>query len=559
MTFFVLFFLVLRRRSKQKKMRITLYTLLLLIISVISSHAQSASDFEFSEMRKNKKNHIRSMVPLESGNSIIARFKESNSMLLYLMTNPKITFERLDKNMNSQKSVKTDLVTRKYKAGDKKVYEFTQILNDKIYVFYSVRAEKSKLVLYAVELDETTLSLSSEAKEVAVFNMKDKKSQYYVSIDFSNDKEHIIVYLTEKVKWGAYGESSHLVIQMLDKDLDKVWQYSLLKPVVEMFSDYKDIAVSKDGDLFIVEHQTQAFLRPKEEDLKPRYFINKIDASGAFVKERNLRFEGKEVNDIHLEFSPDEKLWLVGSFFDEHTSKNNVGGLIYMRFNKESLRSELRKFPSIDMDFYLEGKDERTVKWIEKSIDKGRKVRMKFVLRDLIHKADGGITLIGEEYSYSKSSRFEGGASSFHSFNDILIFDLNASGAVNWSRKILKRQDLSAGPRLNPAYGDFYFASFAHTISDGEIHFFFNDSSLNESSLDFDKYVEPTPSGLNSNFCVVKVDKDGEMEQEILFKSKDNKVVLLPASSSSINGAHADLLMIGRHYNRARFVRYLAN
>ena len=55
------------------------------------------------------------------------------------------------------------------------MYEFTQILNDKIYVFYSVRTEKSKLVLYAVELDEHKLSFSSQAKEIAVFNKKNKR------------------------------------------------------------------------------------------------------------------------------------------------------------------------------------------------------------------------------------------------------------------------------------------------------------------------------------------------------------------------------------------------
>ena len=93
----------------------------------------------------------------------------------------------------------------------------------------------------------------------------------------------------------------------------------------------------------------------------------------------------------------------------------------------------------------------------------------------------------------------------------------------------------------------------------GNNSFFFNDSSLNESSLDFDEHVVSTPSGLRSNFCVVKVDKDGEMEKEILFKSKDNKVVLLPASSRSMNGAQADLLLIGRHNKKERLARYRPN
>ena len=384
-------------------MKKNFYTFLLLIICTISTNAQSVNDFEFSEIRKYKTIHMRETLPLKSGRTVIVKARGNKSVFVALMNNPKITFELLDENLNSLHEVKSDLVLRKYLSPTKKGYEFTEILNDKIYVFYSVVSDREFLTLYAAELNEKTLGLSGKPKQVAVFNKKNEYVRGDISIEYSNDKERIVIYMNEEVKDENKEKTRHLDMVMLDNNLDKIWQHSLFKPLDEKVSRYLDLVVSNDGELFVLENQSLPYnYRTRTKSLKPEYFINKIDSKGEAVRERKLRFEGKAVRSLRFDLSPDEKLWLVGRYISIKSSANDVGGLITMRYNKNSLRSELRKFPSIDLDFYLDGKLESFVSRVEKGLSKGRLQEMKFDIGDVIHKADGGITLLGEEHYYTR-------------------------------------------------------------------------------------------------------------------------------------------------------------
>ena len=55
---------------------------------------------------------------------------------------------------------------------------------------------------------------------------------------------------------------------------------------------------------------------------------------------------------------------------------------------------------------------------------------------------------------------------------------------------------------------------------------------------------------------MVSVDQRGEMEKEILFYSKDNKVVFYPAFARAYDISRTELLFYGRYRKKERVARF---
>lgn len=547
---------------KMNHMRYILSTILLLYFFSLRVGAQSVSNFEFSEMRTPSKFYTISYLPLESGQSIVVKGKKSVSKALKKGFNTKISLELCDEHLNSKKQIETDFYL-KYSLGSTR-YKFHSIkqINGKIYVFYLLRSESKFMSVYAVELDEQSFELSANPKQIAIFKNKSKKGEGKVTAHFSPNNERIVFSYNEIVFREIDKKTDHRQLIMLNDNFEKVWQSSLYKPLPGIESQYLDVLLNEVGEVFILERLREpgsylTFLMPGPV---LGYAVNKFDRSGELIPSKEIYFENKRVKDLKISFNKNGELQLLGYCFDNVQVSDQVGSIIYQRHNSRNLRRISKAYIPFDLDFYLQGKEEKVKSRIKKNLEKNKSVRMGFDIHYIEHRQDGGLTILGEEH-YFKSLGSVSDPQYIHYFNDIVVVQLDAAGEVLWKRKIPKRQEFKyTSSSLKESLGHFYIASYTYAMQDDDIYLFFNDSPDNGTSIDKDVSIEKTPyKELEANFCSVQIKPDGAIKKKVLFNARDHGVNFFPSLSRFWNSEHSDLFLFGLYKKNVRFGRYRSN
>ena len=537
-------------------MRLTLsFFLLLFGLFIHQTNAQSASDFEFSELRKQRRSELRTILPLPSGESLLFKSNESRWLVRFFGSS-RMNIELLDENLNLKKQLKTNIQINRTLGTNDKVYRFAEVLDDKVYVFYSVQQNRRSFSLYASELDPKTLSLSRKSILVGDFNKKDNRDFGRVDMAISRNMERIVLYLREVVK--EEKRTEHVEMVVLDKNLNKIWQRSVLKPADKRRSAYLDVAVNNAGEAYLLERTREGnLISLTGNKLDFDYYIHKFDANGEKGERIRVKIKEKEISSLDLSFNFNEELLALGFFTDRNFSTRTAGGTIYYRYDTRDMSVKSSKLDDFDMDFIVYGENNGKANRMENRAKRGGIAELNIQFRDVVYRSDGGAILIGEEYYRVENSDDDGTFTYTHHYNDIILVNLDANGKVSWGKKILKRQSIISGmPQLNEAHGQCDFASFTYSVDEGKINFFFNDHVNNTTLKEKRRELRQTPGTLRSNFCKVSVDQRGSMEKEVLFYSRDKDVVIYPAFARAYDNSRSELLFFGRFRNKERLARY---
>jgi hypothetical protein len=539
-------------------MRIKFVFLFLVLGFLVQLDAQVADQFEFSEIRKQRRSALRNMLPLPSGESLLLKSNESR-FVTRLFSSSRMNIELLDENLNLKKTLKTRIQVSRSWASKDRVYRFAEVLNERVYIFYSIQKNRTAFSLYAVELDTETLSLARKSILVGDFDKKDNLDFGRVDMDISRNMERVVLYFRETVK--EKKRTEHVEMVVLDKDLNRIWQRSVLRPADKKRSNYLDVTVNNAGEAFLLERtQTGNLISLYGNTRDFNFYIHKFDAAGEKGKRVEIKKEDKEISTLDLSFNFNEDLLALGFYTDRTASTRTVGGTVYYRFDTRGMRVEAKKLDPFDIDFITFGENDGKANRMKNRAKRGGISELNIQFRDVVYRSDGGAILIGEEYYMTRNTDEDGITTSYtHYYNDIILINLDASGQVVWGEKVLKRQALTTGlSRLNPAFGECTFASFSYAVNKDKISLFFNDHVNNTSLKEKRREVRPTPGTLRSNFCMVSVDQRGEMEKEILFYSKDNKVIFYPAFARAYDISRTELLFYGRYRKKERVARYSA-
>ncbi|MEO0472751.1 MAG: hypothetical protein AAF206_24260 [Bacteroidota bacterium] len=167
---------------------------------------------------------------------------------------------------------------------------------------------------------------------------------------------------------------------------------------------------------------------------------------------------------------------------------------------------------------------------------KSRRGLSSVVLRDLVVRSDGGLSIIGEKaFTVSKGSN----GPVFIHFHEILVFNTNPNGSLAWYNLIPKRQvdDSDA------------MSSYQMIVNRNHLHFMFNDHVEN---------IHANPSGAHHlvDFQadrphytrLVSIDGAGNMRGEALRDGKDTSLSLIPSLSAQTNRHEAFIYARGRDH-----------
>lgn len=517
--------------------------------------AQSASDFEFSELNENgnRVNRTKEIHPLESGNVLVVKGHKYNRNSDFAFDiYDYVTFELRDENLNFKKEVESELLLYKSGNGDSNLYCHSMVLNGRIRILYT-RVKDDALLLYAAELDEKTLILSDKEVLIGTFERLGKKPDYgSVEVVKSENEQHIIFVFRDKHYRRSHIE--HIQLLALDADLDYRWDHSMYNPFEEKTKvDYCSIIASDEGEVFVMERRNENFGLHLLSKVDYDFILHKFDDSGEPKVSRALKFDNEVVSELTIDFHPSGRLLVLGFYSLEVDLGSNSGGTIFLSYDRNDLELLIKETETFTPRFLDEGYTSAGEKLNRSGYHKA--LHRYFEFRDLVHCEDGSVILLAEKrIVWLESSGGTLGNTYSQRLNDILLIRFNTEGKQDWTKKVVKRHSDITGSNKEMTTS-LQYVSFLYALKDEKICLFFNDSKKNTDLNTSQKKIKYSSGA----FFVVTVDLEGNMDKRLLFTRKEMEVTFSPASSIAVDKNRQEFILAGQMGKKVRFARFKVN
>lgn len=336
---------------------------------------------------------------------------------------------------------------------------------------------------------------------------------------------------------------------VLDAKMNKIWSKDFKMPYTEAVMDNSDFSVDEAGNAYLLAKVFNSDARKEtdKETGKPGYhyevlkftadgtMINKaIESDDFYLKQPTLIENGLHEMVIATTYSKksSKKGGTDGIFLAKLDNSNNV--IKYQKGNYEFALEELEKYES-----------KRSKRKMEKKSDyEAPNMR----IRDVIVNADGSTIISLEDYHVEVTSSSYSGAAGYRTtyqytyyYDDMLVTKINAAGNVEWLRKIPKRQKstttglqdvYSRTAVFNPVSGTLGYKTF---IDSSGCYFLYLDNIKN-MELDESDVPKYHINGFGGQVVVTKIDNAGNMSKELVFDTREEKLMLSPRQFTQISG-----------------------
>ncbi len=387
----------------------------------------------------------------------------------------------------AEEKIKRDIPT-----GGKGEIFGTTCLNGKPIVILS-NTEKTTTSIYYQVYDEQCKPVSEPAL-IAEFEVEEKKRQRgFFSYMISQNKEFI---LFEYMKKGKKSEEDRLVYKVLNSDFGLVQEGEY-----ETSANVSSSMLTNKGEYLIALAVYQQNEKGKETDKIETYRIKHF--KDGKETELNIDTQGKAQFSFNMSVTNDNQLILLGAF-----SEGSGRGYTYININLDT---------------------EKEVKRVYCTPNTGMKIEY---IRDYFLDADGGLVVLGEEYSektVTTTSQTSSGVSTRTSttyyYNDACAFKIMNDGEPEWLVKIPKHQySVNDGGMAS---------SLAGYTSGGKYYLFFNDNLKNYGPdgnfLNPEKVETCFYKNKKCGFIKVDIDlKSGESNRQIMLRPDVQPLFSIP-------------------------------
>lgn len=453
-----------------------------------------------------------------------------------------------DLKLTKERSISSDSFPKDY------VIEKIIVMGGKCFLLYSTEDYEERL--WAQEINLKNGALIGKARQIAgskekikglpasmlgyhiLFGDNSPKWQFRTSADESK----LLIYYRLKTKAKMRHGNEIIGFYVLDTILNKIWSREATMPYpLKMM----------DNDAYQVDYKGNAYVLGKiyedgdkeSNDAHPNYHYELLVYSADSTSNVTAKFDigGKHVLDAALKEDINGRIIYAGYYSKNEKAVNffltkavNTDGVFLLTFDEGT-----KSLKNLYKDFY----------------EFPSKVE-NLQLRNLVISDDGSISLFGEQYYKTTTTRMVnsmggpsisgfghtgsmGGAATTGSvsdtrycYDDIYAMKIGANGELNWVKKIPKRQrDISQ--QGNAATGTpfvgantEYLSFYLHTVGKNSYLFFIDDSK----NLDLSPDKEPAKysAGADGELVCVKIDEKGNTTKTNLYGGIDmrTKVIL---------------------------------
>jgi hypothetical protein len=416
------------------------------------------------------------------------------------------------------------VIDSKYRLED-----FT-ILKNKLYIGVSNYNKKTDLNSYYAQEIGDDGKLTGSLKKLADISSTSRRNSGRFDVFESKDSTKIL--MVSNPPYEKYANEK-FGFKIFDENLKEINNLEVTLPYKDKYFSVSDYVLSKDGNIYALA-KIEIPRKEKEKDEAGYYYeIISINPNGKEDPiEYEIKLSQKYITDIS--FIEEGKNIICAGFYNnieiKGRSHNDINGIFYLRINKDSKSIEAKGIKDLDKQFIAELTSTRKA-------NKGRGIASTFQLKNFIQKDNGGAILVSENsYDYEVrvcSTDPKTGAQSCHTEyhyvrNNIIVINIEPTGAIKWYCNIPKYQHTVNDQGV--------YISYMLSTAKDKIYFVYNDNAKNLDPERIKKSDDIRPLGnpYKSVATLVTLSENGTFEKKALFSNKENKVVLLPSYSHTM-------------------------
>lgn len=523
-------------------MKVKLLSSILLMTNLIFAQSQLATIKKGPELIGSRKGSITSYLGMDDDAYYFSAYIKNDKLI-----------ERLDRNLDNPTSFifeDKDPVTKEKYLLHSRIY-----FADKLYQFkMNTNKETKTQNLLAEEINKKTMVSKGHLKKIAEIQYEKNNNKGTYNLEPSPDERYLMVIENIPVE---KEENEKFNVVMCDRDLNLVWKKDIELPYINSLFLHEDNFLDEEGNLYVLGKLYKDKVREKRNgEVNSSYHIiaYRNEASEKFDYE--LKLPEKYISSVTMSINNEGNIVCAG--FYSKVSINSIDGSFFLTLDSKTKAVISSNYKEFDIEFMTEYMTEAQEKKAKKREDKGKDDEMmKYSLKKMIHRSDGGVLLVAEQYyiTVSNSTNSSGQITTIYTYhyNDIIIVNIDPTGKIAWAKKIPKVQINSVNigtVNLGMFSGPFSagvavtstligtnspYSSYALTVTNKMLYFIYNDH-IDNLDIEKTKRLKNFTVGDRKGVVVLaSMDYSGKLKREILISNKELEVAIRPAVCEQID------------------------
>lgn len=451
--------------------------------------------------------------------------------------------EFYDSKFRLKKANKLDLT---YKGKDRD-FEDLQMLNGQLYLLTSFNNEaRKKNYLFYQKVDKKRLIPEKSLTYLAEMDTKNRVEEGFFDFVTAEDSTHVLIYNELPYRRNT---PEQFAFRVFDQSFNQLWSKEVILPYNDDQFVIEEYRVDDKGNVFLlgVLFQDRAQAR-RQGNPNYQYIILAYTNQGNKVDEYKIELRDKFITDLTFKISRKGELVCSGFYSERNTY--SIKGTYFFKIDAQTKKVYNTNLKAFDFEFlteYMRPGEKRRAEKAEASGNTNRTPELyRYDLDELILRTDGGALLVAEQYYvYERYYRYWDGTlrnDYYYNYNDIIIVNIDPTGAIEWSARIPKRQTT-----LNDGG---YFSSYSRAIVRDRIYFIYNDNARNFSTQNANRTLY-NYNGSNSIIALAEVRKDGSVRTFPLFHNRDADIITRPKICRQIGSRK--MMIYGERNRNYRF------
>jgi hypothetical protein len=384
----------------------------------------------------------------------------------------KIYVERYTRDLKLQHS--EEIVLRLEKKDVQ--LENVLFLDDQLYLLtsYANKAHQ-KVYLFLQKLSNRNMRPTGSPRKVLEGPLTRVTTQGS-AFDFqlAPDSSKVLVYYQIP---SAAKDPERFSIHVLDNKLETLWSREVILPYPSGSFAVREYRVDESGKVFLLGAVYEAGQRNRR--LPTHYRALEYREGDLAPAEWKISLPDRFITDLTFRIAKNGDLICSGFYSD----RDAVGakGICYFRLDAATRQMTTQTWQPFDFDFRAGELSERgRRRAMEAEMagnERGSAELARFNLDELVLRTDGGALLVAEQFYVQERIlrnywNYWGRAmeiSYFYFYNDIIVVNIQPSGAIEWAVKIPKQQ-------ISIDDGGYYSSYVMATVRD-RLYFLYNDSN----------------------------------------------------------------------------------
>ena len=330
-----------------------------------------------------------------------------------------------------------------------------EVFNDRFFMFYSIYDRPNVTEqLFVREIDFESTKFMDKGK--LLFKVPGKVSGSMVSTAGGWGMKKV-----DKFSFYTTFDESKLIVQyrhvpeekrdalnkdligmyVYDQEMEELWHDDVEMPYTEKKMNNIGYAVDKKGNGFILaEVYKDETTKRVDKEGNPNYNLEliRIDGDDREITTSSVELKDKFIKDLGFFEGANDEIVVAGYFGKDRRAGTDGVFLFKLDEDGEVIESRDYEVPVEVMSMYMSERAQGKMK----DRDEKRGVSMpNMVLREIVHFADGSVTVIGEKFYITEHYNSKTGTTTYtYHYHEVLMTHIDKDGELAWMKKLPKRQ-----------------------------------------------------------------------------------------------------------------------